>query len=71
MSFTVFMPTKWIFGTGALDELGKQTLPGKRALLVTSSGRSAKKSGALDRVQARLLHESSRVILLWLWAAAV
>lgn len=38
MSFTVFMPTKWIFGAGALNELGKQTLPGKKALLVISNG---------------------------------
>lgn len=63
MSFTVFMPTKWIFGTGALDELGKQTLPGKRALLVTSSGRSAKKSGALDRVQAQLAQAGAEYVL--------
>lgn len=63
MSFTVFMPTKWIFGTGALDELGKQTLPGKRALLVTSSGRSAKESGALDRVQAQLAQAGAEYVL--------
>ena len=63
MSFTVFIPTKWIFGTGALDELGKQTLPGKRALLVTSSGRSAKESGALDRVQAQLAQAGAEYVL--------
>lgn len=63
MSFTVFMPTKWIFGTGALDELGKQTLPGKRALLVTSSGCSAKESGALDRVQAQLAQAGAEYVL--------
>lgn len=63
MSFTVFMPTKWIFGTGALDELGKQTLPGKRALLVTSGGRSAKESGALDRVQAQLAKAGAEYVL--------
>ncbi|MDO5539225.1 MAG: hypothetical protein Q4F83_04025 [Eubacteriales bacterium] len=36
MSFTIFMPTKWIFGAGALNELGKQSLPGNKAMLVTS-----------------------------------
>lgn len=54
MNFTIFMPTKWIFGAGALNELDKQPLPGKKAMLVTSNGKSAKETGSLYRVIRQL-----------------
>lgn len=54
MSFTIFMPTKWIFGAGALNELSKQHLPGKKAMLVTSNGKSTKETGSLYRVIEQL-----------------
>lgn len=63
MSFTVFMPTKWIFGAGALNELGKQTLPGKKALLVISNGKSTKENGYLYRVIEQLAHQGAEHIL--------
>ena len=47
MRFSIYMPTRWLFGAGALNELGRQPLPGRTALLVSSSGRSAKDSGSL------------------------
>ena len=50
------MPTRWLFGAGALNELGRQPLPGRTALLVSSSGRSAKDSGSLYRVMELLAH---------------
>lgn len=56
MSFTIFMPTKWIFGAGALNELGKQPLPGSKAMLVTSNGKSTKENGLLYRVIEQLVH---------------
>lgn len=49
MHFDFNNPTHLIFGSGALDGLGRQTLPGKKALLLTSNGKSAKVSGAYDR----------------------
>lgn len=49
MSFTIFMPTKWIFGADALNELGNQALPGKKAIIVISNGKSTKENGYLDR----------------------
>ncbi len=53
MSFTVFMPTKWIFGSGAFNELRNQSLPGKKAMIVVSNGKSVYKgkrlSGPHDR----------------------
>lgn len=49
MSFMVYVPTKTLFGKGKLNELHEQTLPGKKALLVISNGKSTKVNGTLDR----------------------
>lgn len=54
MSFMVCMPTLWRFGQGALNELGKQQLPGKKALLVISNGKSTRANGYLDRTENQL-----------------
>ena len=50
MKFTFFMPTKILFGAGKLKSLHKEVMPGKKALIVTSNGQSAKKYGYIDRV---------------------
>ena len=49
MNFDFNSPTKILFGSGKLNELGSQPLPGKKALLLMSGGKSAKVSGAYDR----------------------
>ena len=54
MDFTLFTPTKLLFGRGKLDELGSQQLPGKKALLLISAGKSVRTNGTLDRVTAQL-----------------
>ncbi|ONI46594.1 alcohol dehydrogenase [Candidatus Epulonipiscium fishelsonii] len=54
MHFNYFIPTKIIFGAGRLNELHKQNLPGKKALIVISSGKSTRANGYLDRVQKQL-----------------
>ena len=54
MDFNLFTPTKLLFGRGKLNELGNQKLPGKKALLLISSGKSVKVNGTLDRVTAQL-----------------
>ncbi len=54
MNFNLFTPTRLIFGTGALDELGAQKLPGKKALLLLSDGKSAQISGAMEKTQKQL-----------------
>lgn len=43
-----------VFGSGTLNELGNQALPGKKALLLMSCGKSAKVSGAYDRTLEQL-----------------
>lgn len=53
-NFTFFMPTKILFGAGQLSNLRNEPLPGKKALIVTSNGQSAKKCGYLARVEKEL-----------------
>lgn len=48
-SFNFFDPCKIIFGRGSLNKLGDQKMPGKKALLLISSGKSTKASGSFDR----------------------
>ena len=49
-----YNPTRIVFGSGTLNELGNQALPGKKALLLMSCGKSAKVSGAYDRTLEQL-----------------
>ena len=53
-SFHFYNPTRIVFGSGTLNELGNQALPGKKALLLMSCGKSAKVSGAYDRTLEQL-----------------
>ena len=54
MHFDFYNPTHLLFGSGKLGELGDQKLPGKKALLLISAGKSAKASGALEKTQSQL-----------------
>lgn len=54
MSYQCYLPTRVLFGCGKLGELHGQKLPGKKALLVISNGKSARESGALGRTQREL-----------------
>lgn len=50
MSFTYFVPTRILFGQGQIKKLHEQKLPGKKALIVISSGKSTREHGYLDTV---------------------
>ncbi len=54
MKFDFNNPTRILFGSGKLDELGSQTLPGKKALVLISNGKSTKVNGYLDRTLEQL-----------------
>ena len=54
MSFSFSVPTNLVFGQGAIQKLHKQRLPGKKALIVISSGKSTRANGYLDAVQDQL-----------------
>lgn len=54
MNFEFFNPTKLLFGSGKLNELSKQQLPGKKAMLLISNGKSTKENGSLEQVLKQL-----------------
>lgn len=54
MNFNYFVPTRILFGRGQLNNLHKQNLPGKKALIVISSGKSTRANGYLQRVEEQL-----------------
>lgn len=58
IDFDFSIPTKILFGVGKIDELKREKLPGKLALVVVSSGDAMKKYGYLDRVLTALKHQN-------------
>ena len=52
--FNYFIPTRILFGAGMLKKLADQKLPGKRALIVTTSGKSVVKYGYLAELENQL-----------------
>ena len=54
LKFDFNNPTRILFGSGALNELGSQRMPGKKALLLMSGGKSARVSGAYGRTLEQL-----------------
>ncbi len=56
--FNYYIPTRILFGAGKLNELGNVKLPGKKALIVISNGRSIRGNGYLKRVEDLLRRNS-------------
>lgn len=54
MHSTFYLPTRIIFGSHSLQRLSEERLPGKRALIVISSGKSTRSFGYLDQVEQQL-----------------
>jgi alcohol dehydrogenase len=54
MSFHMYVPTRILFGEGQLNDLHNQQMPGKKALIVISNGKSAHTNGSLDRTKDEL-----------------
>lgn len=54
MNFNYHIPTKLLFGAGKLNELSMEVLPGNKALIVISAGKSVRENGYLDRLTAIL-----------------
>ena len=54
ISFNFNNPTNIVFGSGTLNTLSEQALPGKKALLLISNGKSTKVNGSLDKVKEQL-----------------
>lgn len=54
MNFNFYAPTRVLFGNGQLNNLNIQEMPGKKALIVISNGKSTKENGYLARLQEQL-----------------
>lgn len=52
--FINYIPAKFIFGSGVFKELSKQKMPGKKALVVISNGKSTRANGYLDTLEKQL-----------------
>ncbi len=54
MSFDYFVPTRVVFGRGKFGDIKNLDLPGKKALIVISSGKSMYRLGYLEKLQQQL-----------------
>lgn len=54
INFNLYTPTKLLFGCGKLNELSEQELPGKKALLLISNGKSVHTNSSFDRTVGQL-----------------
>ncbi len=54
ISFDFYNPTHLLFGSGKLSTLHDQPMPGKKALLLISTGKSTKETGSLARTEEQL-----------------
>lgn len=57
LMYDMYVPTRVMFGVGMLNRLSEQPLPGKRALIVISNGKSTRANGYLARTEEQL-HKS-------------
>ncbi|KIR03651.1 Alcohol dehydrogenase [Lachnospiraceae bacterium TWA4] len=63
MNFNFNNPTNLLFGVGTLTQLGDQKLPGKKALLLISNGKSTRANGYLDRTIDQLEKAGSEYVV--------
>lgn len=54
MTYEQYVPTRILFGAGQLNNLHAQPMPGKRALVVISNGKSTRANGYLSRTEEQL-----------------
>lgn len=54
MSFNMYVPTRVLFGAGQLGNLHAQKMPGKKAMIVISNGKSTRTNGYLARTEEQL-----------------
>ena len=64
MNFNFNNPTNLYFGAGALNKLGSLEMPGKKAMVLISNGRSTKENGYLDRTLEQLTKQRCKRLCL-------
>lgn len=63
MSFNFNNPTNLFFGRGSLNQLGNLPMPGKKAMVLISNGKSTKANGYLDRTLEQLEKAGVKTVL--------
>lgn len=63
MSYQFYVPVRTLFGAGKLNELHTQAMPGKKAMVVISNGKSTKENGALDRTLQELAYTGVETVV--------
>lgn len=63
MSFQMYIPTRILFGAGQLGSLHEQTLPGTKAMIVISNGKSTKANGSLAKTEEQLKQAGVETVL--------
>lgn len=63
VTFNFYNPTRIVFGSGKLSTLHEQALPGKKALLLISNGKSTKLNGSLNTVETQLDEAGVKYVL--------
>lgn len=53
-TFIMHVPTRLLFGAGQLENLHRETMPGRKAMIVISNGKSTRANGYLDRLTGQL-----------------
>ena len=61
--FNLHVPTRVLFGCGQLNELNAQPMPGKKAMIVVSNGKSVKVNGYLARTEEQLHQAGIETVL--------
>lgn len=54
MNYNQYIPTHILFGAGQLNNLHTQAMPGKKALIIISNGKSTRANGYLARTEEQL-----------------
>ena len=63
MKFDYYMPSRLLFGAGKLQELHTHKLPGKKALIVMTGGKSLRANGSLAALEEELRLAGADAIL--------
>ena len=63
MAYTWKVATKVLFGAGKLKELHNEALPGKKALVVISNGKSTRLNGSLEMLDGELKQAGVEYVL--------
>lgn len=52
--YSIYIPTEFVFGAGSLNHVHEMALPGKKALIVITNGKSVRANGYLERLEKQL-----------------